>query len=89
MKQINETWYEVQQPDGGGMYNEVIARFSTEIEADKYKDSLGTGWPRYVKANSYSITIYDSCDELIESKNEKKRILQEIAKLQEKLDCLK
>jgi len=88
VKQINETWYEVQQPDGGGMYNEVMARFSTEAEASKYKDSLSKGWPRYVKENSYSITIFDSCDEFIESKSEKKRIQQEIVNLQKQLDSL-
>lgn len=88
MKQINETWYEVQQPDGGGIDNEVLARFSTESEANKYKDSLGKGWPRYVRVKSYSIVIYDSCEELLESKSEKKRIQQEISNLQEQLKSL-
>jgi len=88
MKHINVTWYEVQQPDGAGMSNEVVARFTTESEANKYKDSLDKGWPRYVRENSYSITIYESCGELLESKNEKKRIRQEISKLEELIKTL-
>lgn len=49
MKTITETWYEVQQPDGGGMYNETLAKFSSEAEANKYKEHLGNGWPRSVE----------------------------------------
>lgn len=88
MKQIKETWYEVKSPDGSGMYDNVVGKFRTEEGANKYKNSFNDSWPRRVEENSIFITIWDSCEEALEAKNTKKRLQEEMRKLQAQIDSM-
>ena len=88
MKVFNETYYEVTEPDGGGMFDRSIAKFSTELEAEKYKSTLNQSWPKNVRKGNISVVIYDTCQELLDSSSKKKALKEQIKALQSELDKL-
>lgn len=88
MKTISETFYKVTQPDGGGMSEICVGMFTSEVEAKKYIETLSKGWPSSVNKEEFSLTIYDTAEEFIQSKTEKEKIKNKIAELQKQFESM-
>ena len=63
MNKINITYYNIEQPDGAGMYQEVLVSCKTKEVAEGILKIIKGDWPRKVVKRTYNLELVESVDE--------------------------